>query len=64
MDVLDPIFRFVSDKYFSAGRAPFEWRLCLSGLIGMPAGVALITFLRKELLVREIGPELFNIDPP
>lgn len=30
----------------------------------MPAGVALITFLRKELLVREIGPELFNIDPP
>jgi hypothetical protein len=61
---LDPIFRFVSDRYFSSERAPFEWRLCVSGLICMPVGVAVITFLRKHLLIREVGPELFNIDPP
>jgi hypothetical protein len=40
---------------------PAAWSLLISGLFCLVAGSGLVALLRKALLVREIGPELFHL---
>jgi hypothetical protein len=53
--ILDPLVKAALDRM-----AP-RWPMLISGILCMEAGIILIRYLREFLLVREIGPEMFNM---
>jgi hypothetical protein len=61
--IVDPLARYVYRRWYRLPPAPIEWRQIVSGGICTLACLAIAELLKRSLLIKEIGPELYPNSP-
>ena len=56
--MIDPLVKSVLDRARGLRGGRFDFKMAVSGVVLLGAGVALVEYLQSTLLVREVGPSL------